>query len=117
METRDAEPIDQEIKLTSLQKWRLKNPDYNKTYYDTVRKPKMESLNPGKTNEPLKTANMKEYKNKYNAAFYQNKIRYKCECEKCGTIVSTHRYLEKHQKSAKCEILSLKNLNKYVSTS
>ena len=37
------EPI--EIKLTPLQKWRLKNPDYIKNYYENVRKPKLQGDN------------------------------------------------------------------------
>ena len=112
MENHIKEPIEQEKQLTSLQKWRLKNPDYNKKYYETVTRPKL--FEEGKLNlgsKPKKTENMREYKNKYNVEYYNNKVRYKCVCPKCGTIISTPKYLERHTQSAKCEILSLKNSN------
>ncbi len=111
MEQIIKEPIEQEIKLTPLQKWRLKNPDYNKKYYETITKPKLESQGNVKQQQPPKTENMKEYKKKYNLEYYNNNLRYKCVCPKCGTIVSTPRYLERHTKSAKCEILSLNKIN------
>ena len=110
MESTNNEIVAPEKKLTPLQKWRLKNPDYNKRYYENVTKPKLQENKPDINPEKeKKTENIKEYMKEYmkNYKYYQRKLKQEIVCDKCGCTCSSPIYLERHQRSLKCKHNSL----------